>query len=148
MTPLPIPAWIRVVSVILGSAALVLSGFSFFAPAVLFSDNVYQLGTRMGAGLLGSLAAGVGSAALLAGVRGDVAVLRMMVLTLFISSAFVPATVIYNIGFFNQADPTGWRAFSIAGGIILAMSFPLLLSLLVLNRLYRVGTQRVSENVP
>jgi hypothetical protein len=134
------PRWIRVVSAAVGSAALVLSGFCFFAPQLLFGVDSYPLFSRVAIGLLGATAGGLGVMAVVAAVEGDVVEVRTVVLTLFIASALIPPVVIYNIGAFNQADPTGWRAFSVAGGVIVGMSLPLLLSLRVLNRLRRTAS--------
>lgn len=139
MTPVRAPGWTRVVGAAIGIVALVLSGFCFFAPEALFGLDAYPLPARTAIGLLGSLAVGLGLTALVAAAEGEAAVLRAVVLALFVASVPVPAVVIYNIGAFNQADPTGGRAFGVAGGAILIISLPLLLSLLVLNRLRRAA---------
>ena len=133
------PRWIRVVSAAVGSAALVLSGFCFFAPELLFGVDAYHLLTRVAVGLLGAMSGGLGVMAVMAAVEGEVAVLRAVVLALFIASALIPPVVLYNIGAFNQTDPSGWRAFGLVGALIVGISLPLLLSLLVLNRLRRVA---------
>jgi len=139
MTPMRAPRWIRVVSAAVGCAALVLSGFCFFGPELLFGVDAYHLLTRVAVGLLGATAGGLGVMAVTAAVEGEVAVLRAVVLALFIASALIPPVVIYNIGAFNQTDPSGWRAFGLVGAMIVGVSLPLLLSLLVLNRLRRVA---------
>jgi hypothetical protein len=132
MTPMRAPRWIRIVSAAVGCAALVLSGFCFFVPELLFGVDAYHLLTRVAVGLLGATAGGLGVMAVTAAVEGEVAVLRAVVLALFIASALFPPVVIYNIGAFNQTDPSGWRAFAVVGAVILGVSLPLLLSLLVL----------------
>src|SRR6476661_5445252 len=129
MRPMRAPRWIRVVSAAVGCAALVLSGFCFFAPELLFGVDAYHLLTRVAVGLLGATSGGL----------GVMAVLRAVVLALFIASALIPPVVLYNIGAFNQTDPSGWRAFGLVGALIVGVSLPLLLSLLVLNRLRRVA---------
>ena len=139
MTPMRAPRWIRVVSAAVGCAVLVLSGFCFFAPELLFGVDAYHLLTRVAVGLLGATSGGLGVIAVMAAVEGEVAVLRAVVLALFIALALFPTVVIYNIGAFNQTDPAGWRAFGLVGALIVGISLPLLLSLLVLNRLRRVA---------
>ncbi len=133
------PRWIRVVSAAVGVAALVLGGLCFFASELLLGAEAYRLWTRTAVWLLGAAAAGLGVAAVAAAIEGDVAALRAAVLALFIAAAPIPPVVIYNIGAFNQTDPSGWRAFGLAGGVIVGVSLPLLLSLLVLNRLRRAA---------
>ncbi len=139
MTPVPLyaPRWIRVVSAAIGGAALVLSGFSFYAPHLLFGADAYHLLVRVATGLLGALAGGLGVTAVVAAVDGNATAVRTVMVALFIASALIPPVVLFNIGAFNQADPTGWRAFGVAGGVIVVMSLPVLLSLRVLNRLRR-----------
>jgi hypothetical protein len=139
MTPMRAPRWIRVVSAAVGCAALVLSGFCFFAPELLFGVDAYHLLTRVAVGLLGATSGGLGVMAVMAAVEGEVAVLRAVVLALFIALALFPPVVLYNIGAFNQTDPSGWWAFGLVGAMIVGVSLPLLLSLLVLNRLRRVA---------
>ena len=142
MTSMRSPRWIRVVSAAVGSAALVFSGFCFFAPELPFGVDAYHLFTRVAVGLLGATSGGLGVMAVMAAVEGEVAVLRAVVLALFIALALCPPVVIYNIGAFNQTDPSGWRAFGLVGAMIVGVSLPLLLSLLVLNRLRRVAAAR------
>ena len=139
MTTLRAPRWIRIVSAAIGGVALVLSGFCFFAPELLFGADAYHVLRRVAMGLLGATAGGLGVTAVVVAAEGDVAVVRAVVLALFIASALIPPVVVYNIGAFNQADPTGWRAFFVAGGAIIGVSLPLLLSLRVLNRLRRTA---------
>lgn len=137
MTALRAPGWIRIVSAATGGAALVLSGVCFFGPELVFGADAYHLLTRVATGLLGALASGLGVAAVTAAAEGDPVALRPVVRAQFIAAALIPPVVIYNIGAFNQTDPTGFRAFAIAGGVILIVCLPLLLSLRVLNRVRR-----------
>src|SRR6266568_4708737 len=120
MTTIRSPRWIRIISATIGCAALVLSGICFFAPHLLFGLDVYRTLTRLSLGLLGALAAGLGIT---------------VVLAMFIASALTPPIIIYNIGAFDQMDTSGVQAFSVAGVVILGVCLPLLLSLLVLQRL-------------
>ena len=138
MTSVRSPRWIRIVCAAAGSAALVLSGACFFAPELMFGVDAYHLLTRVAVGLLGATLGGLGVMAVMAAVEGEVAVLRAAVLALFIAVALFPPVVIYNIGAFNQTDPSGWRAFGLAGAPIVGIGLPLLLSLLVLNRVRRL----------
>jgi len=135
MTSVRSPRWIRVVCAAAGSAALVLSGACFFAPELMFGVDAYHLLTRVAVGLLGATLGGLGVMAVMAAVEGEVAVLRAAVLALLIAVALFPPVVIYNIGAFDQMDTSGVQAFSVAGVVILGVSLPLLLSLLVLQRL-------------
>ena len=135
MTTIRSPRWIRIISATIGCAALVLSGICFFAPHLLFGLDVYRTLTRLSLGLLGALAAGLGITAVVAAAEGDPVVLRTVVLAMFIASALTPPVIIYNIGAFDQMDTSGVQAFSVAGVVILGVSLPLLLSLLVLQRL-------------
>jgi hypothetical protein len=93
----------------------------------MFGVDAYHLLTRVAVGLLGATLAGLGVTAVMAAVEGDVAVLRTVVLALFIAVALFPPVVIYNIGAFNQTDPSGWRAFGLAGATIVGIGLPLLL---------------------
>jgi len=117
----------------------VLSGYSFFAPERLFGVDAYHLLTRVAIGLLGATAGGLGVTAVVAALERDLAAVRAVVLALLVAATLIPPVVIYNIGAFNQADPTGWPAFGVAGGVIAGVGLPLLLSLLVLNRLRRAA---------
>jgi hypothetical protein len=140
MTTRRAPRWTRIVSAAVGGAALVVSGGSFFAPEHLFGVDAYHLLTRVAIGLLGATAGGLGVAAVVAAVEGDVAAVRAVVLAVLVAATLIPPVVIYSIGAFNQADPTGWLAFGVAGGVIAGVGLPVLLSLLVLNRLRRAAT--------
>ena len=140
MTPVPAPRWIRIVTVAVGGAALLLSGFCLLAPDLVFGVDAYRLVPRVAIGLLGAMAGGLGVTTVGAAVGGDVAVIRAGVLALLIASALTTPVLIYNIGALNQTDPSGVRALTVAGGVIVGVSLPLLLSLLVLNRLRRTGT--------
>jgi hypothetical protein len=137
VTAVTAPRWTRIVLTAAGLAALALSWFSFFAPEVLFGADAYHLSTRVATGLLGATTAGLGATALLVSIDADVPAVRATILAFFIASALVPPVIVYNIGAFNQTDPTGWRAAIVAGGAILLISLPLMLALLAINRVHR-----------
>jgi hypothetical protein len=139
MTSAHVPRWIRLTSAALGCATLVLGGLCFFAPELLFGLDAYHTLTRVPIGFLGATACGLGIAAVVAAAEADTAVLRSVVLSMLIASALIPPVIIYNVGAFDQVDTSGARAFALSGGVIMMVSLPLLLSLLVLNRLHHMG---------
>jgi hypothetical protein len=115
VTTVTAPRWTRIVLAAAGTAALVLSGFSFLAPEVLFGADAYHLLTRVATGLLGATTAGLGATALLVSIEADVSALRTTILAFFIASALIPPVIGYNIGASTRrirrgGEPPSWPA--------------------------------------
>jgi uncharacterized membrane protein len=131
----PAPKWIRFTIATVGAATLLFSVLCFVAPERLFGVDAYRTLTGVPIGLLGAVTFGLAASALVAARRGNIHVMRSSAMNMFLAAALVPPVITYNIGAFDAISTSGVRALSLSVTFIAGISLPLLLTLLVLNRL-------------
>jgi hypothetical protein len=131
----PAPKWIRFTIAAVGAGTLLFSVLCFVAPERLFGVDAYRTLTGVPIALLGAVTFGLSASALVAARRGNIHVMRSTAMNLFLAAALVPPIITYNIGAFDAIATSGVRALSLSVTFIAGISLPLLLTLLVLNRL-------------
>ena len=131
----PAPKWIRFTIATVGAATLLFSVLCFVAPERLFGVDAYRTLTGVPIALLGAVTFGLAASALVAARRGNIHVMRSSAMNMFLAAALVPPVITYNIGAFDAIATSGVRALSLSVTFIAGISLPLLLTLLVLNRL-------------
>jgi hypothetical protein len=135
MTGRPAPKWIRLTIATVGAGTLLFSVLCFVAPERLFGVDAYRTLTGVPIALLGAVTFGLSASALVAARRGNIHVMRSTAMNMFLAAALVPPVITYNIGAFDAIATSGVRALSLSVTFIAGISLPLLLTLLVLNRL-------------
>ena len=135
MTGRPAPKWIRFTIATMGAWTLLFSVLCFVAPERLFGVDAYRTLTGVPIALLGAVTFGLAASALVAARRGNIHVMRSTAMNMFLAAALVPPVIAYNIGAFDAISTSGVWALSLSVTFIAGVSLPLLLSLLVLNRL-------------
>jgi uncharacterized membrane protein len=135
MTGRPAPKWIRFTIATAGAGTLLFSVLCFVAPERLFGVDAYRTLTGVPIALLGIVTFGLAASALVAARRGNIHVMRSTAMNMFLAAALVPPVITYNIGAFDAISTSGVRALSLSVTFIAGISLPLLLTLLVLNRL-------------
>lgn len=135
MTAPMAPVWTRVFIGVLGAVAVVVALLCFLTPGLLLGVDAYRSLTRASLGLFGATLGGLGAIAIAAAKGGSATAVQSSAQGWLVLVALATAVVIYNIGAFSQADTTGIRAFGLAGGIVLGVGLPSLLTLSVLRRL-------------
>ena len=131
----PAPKWIRFTIATVGAGTLLFSVLCFVAPERLFGVDAYRTLTGVPIALLGAVTFGLSASALVAARRGNIHVMRSTAMNMFLAAALVPPVITYNIGAFDAISTSGVRALSLSVTFIAGISLPLLLTLLVLNRL-------------
>ena len=131
----PAPKWIRFAIATVGAGTLLFSVLCFVAPERLFGVDAYRTLTGVPIALLGAVTFGLAASALVAARRGNIHVMRSTAMNMFLAAALVPPVITYNIGAFDAIATSGVRALSLSVTFIAGISLPLLLTLLVLNRL-------------
>jgi len=131
----PAPKWVRFTIATVGAGTLLFSVLCFVAPERLFGVDAYRTLTGVPIALLGAVTFGLSASALVAARRGNIHVMRSTAMNLFLAAALVPPIITYNIGAFDAIATSGVRALSLSVTFIAGISLPLLLTLLVLNRL-------------
>ena len=135
MSGRPAPKWIRFTIRSVGAGTLLLSVLCFVAPERLFGVDAYRTLTGVPIGLLGAVTFGLAASALAAATGANIHVMRSTATNMFLAAALIPPVITYNIGAFDAISTSGVRALSLSVTFIAGVSLPLLLSLLVLNRL-------------
>ena len=131
----PAPKWVRFTIATVGAGTLLFSVLCFVAPERLFGVDAYRTLTGVPIALLGAVTFGLAASALVAARRGNIHVMRSTAMNMFLAAALVPPVITYNIGAFDAISTSGVRALSLSVTFIAGISLPLLLTLLVLNRL-------------
>ena len=131
----PAPKWIRFTIATVGAGTLLFSVLCFVAPERLFGVDAYRTLTGVPIALLGAVTFGLAASALVVARRGNIHVMRSTAMNMFLTAALVPPVIAYNIGAFDAVSTSGVWALSLSVTFIAGVSLPLLLSLLVLNRL-------------
>ena len=135
MTGRPAHKWIRFTIATVGAGTLLFSVLCFVTPERLFGVDAYRTLTGVPIALLGAVTFGLAASALVAARRGNIHVMRSTAMNMFLAAALVPPVITYNIGAFDAIATSGVRALSLSVTFIAGISLPLLLTLLVLNRL-------------
>ena len=145
MTTVQAPGWIRITVGLVGAAGLVLSAVCFLAADVIFGADAFRTLARVPIGLLGATSFGVGAMAIVAALQARIMVVEYAARTLFLAAALAPMVFVYNVGAFDQVDTAGSRTFVLSALVIACVCLPLLLSLLVLQRIIRRRAERGNE---
>jgi hypothetical protein len=133
------PHWTRAIVGALGLTTLVFGALCFFASPLLFGVDAYRTLARVPIGLLGAAALGLGAAGLLVAVKGEPHGMRSLVIAMFVTAAFVPPVVGFNIGAFDRIDTSGAPTLTVVLAFVALVATPLHACLLVLNRLVKSG---------
>jgi hypothetical protein len=141
----PAPRWTRTVVALLGFATLGFGSLCFVRAELLFGVDAFRTLARVPIGLLGASTIGLGVCALMAASSGEVARLRATGLPILLASLLVPPVIGFNIGAFDQTGTSGFRTLAVVAVFSAFFAAPLLLVMLVLNRVAAASTESLPK---